>query len=449
MSSEAAGAGGVSAAAGASADETDPAAASQHFEDVEHASKATEELVIEDDEEDENSGEENAYSSDDESEGGDLEWNVGFVEPMPEGHAEKRRAKQAMQRQHFPCKVGGRPAWLDPVDVPTATQLKCLYTREPLDFLMQIYAPVDDEPNAFHRSVFVFVSPHGGDLHRPGAVRAFRSQLPRENAFYPDAPATIGGLVQELSAEQQRAYDRRNDRWADRPSDGGSAGRRLKTFPEAEILVEPETFDDDPEGSGGDDGRSDSEDDPEDDPEDDEKSKRRRSRHAKRVSTEEPFDLEASLKKGSDVTARELRELEKMQDKDQVQLSRFHLRLRRSDPTQVVRYCFEDGAEPLWPSVTRAPQRTDRTVPPCPRCLAPRKFEFQVLPQIINHLDVDSELASAVDFGTMAVYTCSKSCALTAGGHAERSDDGTAEGIPEMSAAYAEEIVLVHPPLNA
>ena len=51
---------------------------------------------------------------------------------------------------------------------------------------------------------------------------------------------------------------------------------------------------------------------------------------------------------------------------------------------------------------------------------------------------VDSELASAVDFGAIAVYTCSESCAPTAA--------AKEEGI---SAAYAEEIVLVHPPLNA
>ena len=146
------------------------------------------------------------------------------------------------------------------------------------------------------------------------------------------------------------------------------------------------------------------------------------------------------LGKGSDVSARELRELEKMQDKDQVQLSRFHLRLRRSDPTQVIRYCFEEGAEPLWPSVTRAPPRDDTTVPPCKRCSAPRAFEFQVLPQIINHLNVDSELASAVDFGTMAVYTCSKSCA---------PPPGESQAGEDVSVAYAEEIVLVHPPLNA
>ena len=140
------------------------------------------------------------------------------------------------------------------------------------------------------------------------------------------------------------------------------------------------------------------------------------------------------------------RELEKMQDKNQVQLSIFHHRLQRSGAEQVVRYCFDKGAKPLWPSVIHAPEHDDKSVPPCARCGAPRRFEFQILPQIINHLDVDSELASAVDFGSIAVYTCGASCALSGCPTGEEEGAGGKEGLSE---AYAEEVVLVHPPLNA
>ena len=358
--------------------------------------------------------------SDDESTAGDAEWTIGFVEPAPASD---------LARQFFPSKVGGRPAWLHPVDVPTAAQLKCLYTREPLDFLMQVYAPVDDEPSAFHRALYVFVSPHGGDLHRPGAVRVFRSQLPRCNPFYPDEPAERGGPLQELSDAQQAAYDARGDRWADRRTDVGAQVRKPRTFAENELVVEPEEFDDE-EGEA-------------------------LLRGAKELGKEEAKAIladaaegqlpEGLREKGADVTGKDMRVLERMQDKNQVQLSRFHLRLRRSDPEQVVRYCFDEGAKPLWPSVSDAPEHTDKTVPPCPRCGAARRFEFQVLPQIINHLNVDSELASAVDFGSIAVYTCGASCAL--GGL--EGDGAVGVGAGGLSEAYAEEVALVHPPLNA
>ncbi len=367
-------------------------------------------------------------SDSDSGSGSGSPWNIGFVEPCD---------ARLLSRQFFPSKVGGAPAWLHPVDVPTAKQLKCLYTREPLDFLLQVYAPVDEEPTAFHRSVFLFVSPHGGDAHRPGAARAFRSQLPRVNPFYPDEPADEDGPLQELDEAQQRAYDARDDRWADRPTDVGAVVRKPRTFPEYELVVEPETLDDDVDAEEEDrrGGFSESEGPP----------GRRGGKLAPSDANQVP---EALRERGADVSAAELLDLERsIQDKDQVQLSKFHLRLRRSgDPAHAIRYRFDDGAKPLWPSVTHAPEVSKRTVPDCPRCGSPRRFEFQVLPQIINHLGVDSELHSALDFGSVAVFTCAASCAPP---EEEPGGAGAPAGADGTSAAYAEEIVLVHPPMNA
>ena len=107
----------------------------------------------------------------------------------------------------------------------------------------------------------------------------------------------------------------------------------------------------------------------------------------------------------------------------------------KNDPDQVLRYCPEPGAKPVWPSVTHAPN-TD-VIPCCERCGAPRKFEFQILPTIISQLGVDAESDYALDFGSVAVYTCSKSCAPVPCDETNR-----------RTGAYAEEYVVVHPPLN-
>ena len=140
------------------------------------------------------------------------EWNLGFVEPP-------RKATDVL-RHRFPSKVGGRPAWLDPLHLPTADQLTCKATGRAMQFLLQVrrprwgrpgtgmwrmraaggwaraaggwaasavrrqaarvssahtkattrlaagpaqvYAPVDDNPDAFHRTLFVFTSPQVG-----------------------------------------------------------------------------------------------------------------------------------------------------------------------------------------------------------------------------------------------------------------------------------------------
>ena len=69
--------------------------------------------------------------SEDGSEAGEeCEWLLGFVEPP--------RKRTDLLRHRFPSKVGGRPAWLDPLHLPTEEQLTCRVTGRPLDFLLQV-----------------------------------------------------------------------------------------------------------------------------------------------------------------------------------------------------------------------------------------------------------------------------------------------------------------------
>lgn len=67
--------------------------------------------------------------SDVESEEG-CDWLLGFVEPP--------RKRADLLRHRFPSKVGGRPAWLDPLHLPTPEQLTCRVSGKPLDFLLQV-----------------------------------------------------------------------------------------------------------------------------------------------------------------------------------------------------------------------------------------------------------------------------------------------------------------------
>lgn len=64
-----------------------------------------------------------------------------------------------------------------------------LYTQKPLGTAPQVYSPLDGNPAAFHRAVYVFVSPRGDKLSSPGAARALRCQLARENPYYAPVPA--------------------------------------------------------------------------------------------------------------------------------------------------------------------------------------------------------------------------------------------------------------------
>ena len=46
-------------------------------------------------------------------------------------------------------------------------------------------------------------------------------------------------------------------------------------------------------------------------------------------------------------------------------------------PGQCLRYCFDEGAEPLWSSPQHTP--TPQDIPPCQHCGTSRRFEFQVI----------------------------------------------------------------------
>ena len=109
-------------------------------------------------------------------------------------------------------------------------------------------------------------------------------------------------------------------------------------------------------------------------------------------------------------------------------------------PEQCIRYRFDAEARPLWPS---RENRAPRHIPPCPRCGAARQFEFQVLPQALHFMGVDSSQAEAPDWSTIAVYTCSASCAPRARRWAEHARLGecNADGLGIGGAGLSEAVL--------
>ncbi|CAI5980267.1 unnamed protein product [Closterium sp. NIES-65] len=69
---------------------------------------------------------------------------------------------------HLMPSISCRPshaAYLDPLNVPSDALL-CHFCSQPLRFLLQVYAPVDSEPSAFHRTLFLFACRHPHCLTR-------------------------------------------------------------------------------------------------------------------------------------------------------------------------------------------------------------------------------------------------------------------------------------------
>ncbi|XP_060693539.1 programmed cell death protein 2-like isoform X1 [Hemiscyllium ocellatum] len=75
-----------------------------------------------------------------------------------------------------------------------------------------------------------------------------------------------------------------------------------------------------------------------------------------------------------------------------------------SCPQQILRYCW--NGSPLLLS----PLRMESAASVCELCTSPRVFEFQLMPALVNMLKGSSSQEQSVEFGTVLIYTCQRSC---------------------------------------
>ncbi|XP_028359781.1 programmed cell death protein 2 isoform X1 [Phyllostomus discolor] len=336
---------------------------------------------------------------------------LGFVEAAP---AWRLRSEQ------FPSKVGGRPAWLGEAGLPGPAELACARCGRPLAFLLQLYAPLPGRADAFHRGLFLFC------CRAPpccAGLRVFRNQLPRENDFYSHEPPAeepppetgepvrlqllsgprlcrvCGCLGPKTCSGCHRAHycsrDHQTLDWrAGHRQACGQAENSDNTvpdhnflFPEFEIVIETED---------------------EITPE--------------VLEREDESEVTGSM---AEAPEEELDSMAKHESTEDKIFQKFKTKVAL-EPEQVLRY--GRGIAPVWISGESIPREED--IPDCP-CGAKRIFEFQVMPQLLNHLEAD-RLGRSVDWGVLAVFTCADSCGLGAG-YAEEfvwAQDVSAAGCP-------------------
>ncbi|XP_012669778.2 programmed cell death protein 2 isoform X2 [Clupea harengus] len=316
------------------------------------------------------------------------------------GFVEEADAWQLCSPQ-FPSKVGGGPAWLSQSDLPTLSNLTCAKCQLPTAFLLQVYAPIVGQDCSFHRTLFVFCckTPTCHTRNNNQCFKVFRSQLSRKNDFYPYEPPldeeceeSGGDLALESRIKLCRLCGCPGQKACSRCHAVIYCSKEHQTidwkhshkkecckeatitvvhtspflFPEFELVTEPEQF------GGKDELTVDVED-----------------------SETNPTD--------NDLDENELEDMALHETQDSKVVQKFKQRTS-VEPHQVLRY--ERGGSPLWVSSEHKPH--EENIPKCP-CGAKRFFEFQVMPQLLINLKVDSTDAS-IDWGTLVVYTCADSC---------------------------------------
>eukprot|EP00002_Diphylleia_rotans_P038295 TRINITY_DN8690_c0_g1_i1.p1 TRINITY_DN8690_c0_g1~~TRINITY_DN8690_c0_g1_i1.p1 ORF type:complete len:397 (-),score=67.78 TRINITY_DN8690_c0_g1_i1:63-1253(-) len=339
---------------------------------------------------------------------------LGYVRPLTS-------EETPLTSMFFPSKVGGHPAWLDPVSIPTPDEMRCTKCGKQMAFLLQLYAPFEEYEHSFHRTVFVFCCKDSACNQDASGFKILRSQLPRRNDYYPDTPIDRESCLEEEDItvkiqEKQGVHlcpvcgcratflcgrcksvrycgpEHQRHHW----SNGHKAdcavlqtnphhkahttiAQNAFTFLEFEIETEAEDS---------------------------------------WQTLQEKMDLEDSktygkyLENTTELTEEEEEDLEETAEsmgkahKDKA-FYKFQ-KLISINPDQCIRYGRFEGARPVW--VSEQNQTRESDIPPCESCGGQRVFEFQILPQLLYFLQKKEDPEKLIDFGTLVIYSCSKSC---------------------------------------
>jgi len=360
-------------------------------------------------------------------------------------------------------KIGGKPSWLNPRDIPkkaifcsTCDLEQTDKTRKkPLYFVCQIYAPLDINENCFHRSLYVFVC---SDCDY---IFVLRNQLGRYNPFY---PTTCDDIMIDNSLYNQHKsiywnvhlcivcgqrgtlHDEQRDTWfccqyhkENYIHSDFFTNTNCCSFIESEIFIEDEPNDESDENN-----------------------------------LLALFETDDNNDEFDDDTQVDLEQHDINEMTDQTGISdlvtiEFYTRIGRSKGSvqgQCLRYCRwkDEFISPLWISSAHQPKnRTD--IPSCNYCGSERNFEFQLMPQMINYLKFETKLMferersiennegnsqkeqimklleqkDSIDWGTVAIYTCTSSCG--------DGFDRNIGGIDDEFSGYRKEFAWRQPPL--
>ena len=107
--------------------------------------------------------------------------NNNSNEPVQLGFAEVPR-KGDLNLENFPSKIGGLPIWLLPLSNNIDESFFICSCGENLSFLLQLYTPLEDNNNCYHRMIYIFFCQKC--WKKKDLVKVLRINLPEKSSFY-------------------------------------------------------------------------------------------------------------------------------------------------------------------------------------------------------------------------------------------------------------------------
>ena len=283
----------------------------------------------------------------------------------------------------FQSKIGGHPLWLKHSEL---TVEDCGVCHEPLILLAQIYAPLEQFDHAYHRFLYVFCCTKAicWKTRCNDCVVVYRFQMGKDDeidkALEKRVCRVCGKFAGKLCSKcKMMRYCSKSHQlmdWKEGHKTNCQEGKtddKVRTydcvFKEMMIETDEEIRDEETEANAAE-------------------------------ATELALAATVANKKALEMAEEE----EKKKKVDKVFL-KFQARTKLY-PDQILRYSF-DAKKPLWiHSENQFIGKPDL----CKYCGSKRVFEMQILPQLLYYLNVEEREEKAIDFGTIVVYSCEKSC---------------------------------------
>uniref|UniRef100_A0A915P5Y2 MYND-type domain-containing protein n=1 Tax=Meloidogyne floridensis TaxID=298350 RepID=A0A915P5Y2_9BILA len=308
-----------------------------------------------------------------------------------------------LERQYLPLgKVGGFPAWLNPVTIPQSEDLECSVCHSPMAFLLQIYCTNSSEPpHAFHRVLYLFACRKGcANPNDSSNFSVFRCQLPRDNQFYSfDGPTPLPSTSsasfdpffnsetfpklcavcgcragKRCSKCSKRMYCSRNHQIIDwqtgHREECGADEKDHLTCAEKAKLREKQGF------------------------------------------TFKEYGIEMDLmiakenenikNKNEETIEDDINKIE--EEVEDLAFNNFN-KIIQQESKQILRY-QRGGHFILATDFSSSPN----LIPNCELCGGPRQFEFQLMPYLLSLIDIDSVGGQSLDWATLLIFTCKNSC---------------------------------------
>lgn len=294
----------------------------------------------------------------------------------------------------FPSTIGGLPFWPKSV-APLAgrsEEFLCKTCQQSMPLLCQVYAPLDWIDVAYHRFISLFVCTRATCWSKKDCVLALRSQLRKDEPPVDVKAITLCSVCGKPAFKACGKCHTRHYCSSGHQVIDWKAGHKLCC------------------GKGEEEPRRNFEEDGlvtlkrmviESEEEKYEFDKESVLEMANANSALVSVDTRAKL---APLTPEQMKLMENSKKADSTFLKFQHRTQNYQD--QILRYSF-GAKKPLWVNSER---QLIGAPPCCPLCGAKRVYEFQVMPQLLYFLKVDVREETAMDWSSLIVYSCEKSC---------------------------------------